>query len=251
MKPAMVVDVGNTRIKWGRCAENAVVESASLPPDDPVSWSGQLERWNLAGQLTWAISGVNPQRRDRLVEWVRPRGGKILLLNHMKQLPLEIAVEQPDRVGMDRLLNAVAAGSRVQGDVPVIIVDAGTAVTVDWLDKTRSFRGGAIFPGLRLMARALHDSTALLPLVDIQGNKPSLPGTSTVTAIEAGIFWAVAGGINSLVRELLTRTGAARKTEVFLTGGDAAVLAPVVETEVHLWPNMTLEGIRLSAERMS
>ena len=82
-------------------------------------------------------------------------------------MPLEVELEHPDKVGIDRLLNAVAANRRRQEHVAAILVDAGSAVTVDYLDGNGVFRGGAIFPGFRLMARALHDYTALLPIVDI------------------------------------------------------------------------------------
>src|SRR6185312_8188631 len=106
-------------------------------------------------------------------------------------LPLRVLVQQLDHVGIDRLLDAVAANSRRPAGVPAIIIDAGSAVTVDLVDEAGAFTGGAILPGLRLMAKALHDYTALLPLVDPPTQAPPLPGTATIPAIESGIFWAV------------------------------------------------------------
>jgi pantothenate kinase type III len=100
------------------------------------------------------------------------------------------------------------------------------------------------------MAQALHDHTALLPVVTIDSANPILPGRSTVAAIEAGVFWAVAGGIKALVRQLLARAGEPRDREVFLAGGGAALLAPMMDTDVILWPEMTLEGLRLTAETL-
>ncbi len=312
----IVVDVGNSRIKWGRCLRGAVAESVSLPADDSSAWERQLEQWrgvglqpagdsagrletyptairraaedklpslahasgqcdtgpkrergmvSLAARLTWAVAGVQPQVRDALVDWLRKRGEVVEVLASWRDVPLDIQVEQPDHVGMDRLLNAVAAKSRLaQGSsrtdcqsVPhstrAIIIDAGTAVTVDLLDEQGVFRGGAIFPGLRLMAQALHDHTALLPLVDMgrianpsytNQSLPPLPGTSTDSAIAAGVFWAVAGGIRSLIDEF-----AAPPVDLFLTGGDASYLCPALDRTVLLWPTMTLEGVRISAEK--
>lgn len=248
MKPAFVADIGNSRIKWGRCQEEQVVEAVSLPPEDPPEWQGQLELWNRAAASAWAVAGVHPQRRDRLAAWLCQRGEQVQVLSSWQQLPLRVRVDRPDHVGIDRLLNAVAAASRVPCGQPAVLVDAGSAVTVDWLDESGAFAGGAIFPGIQLMARALHDYTALLPLVKVERSAPPLPGTSTTAAIEAGVFWAAAGGIHALIEQLITPTKGTAK--VFLTGGDGPLLAKALDPHFQLWPNMTLEGIRIAAEAM-
>jgi type III pantothenate kinase len=249
MKVAVVVDVGNTRIKWGRCQGDRVAESVSLPPEDAGSWTRQLERWALDRPLDWVVSGVHPQRRDTLVEWLRNQGQRVMVLESPDQLPLEVLVERPERVGIDRLLNAVAANRRRQSGIPGVIVDAGSAVTVDWLNEQGAFCGGAIFPGVRLMAQALHEYTALLPLVEFRDTTLTLPGKSTRAAIEAGIYWAVAGGVRCLVGEMSVAAQPSR--QVWLTGGDAQLLRRTLDGEVTVWPDMTLEGIRLSADRLS
>ena len=147
----------------------AVIRRAFLE-DEPKAWEGQLADWKeefplwkRADPLRWAVAGVHPQRCDHLREWLLSRGDRVLTLNRFDQLPLTVAVHEPERVGMDRLLNAVAAAAKLHHGQPGILVDAGSAVTVDWLDESHVFRGGAIFPGFRLMARSLHDYTALLP----------------------------------------------------------------------------------------
>ncbi|HLJ96176.1 MAG TPA: type III pantothenate kinase [Gemmataceae bacterium] len=246
MKPAVVADVGNTRIKWGRCHDGQVVDAVSLPPDDPQAWQEQIRLWNLARPSFWVAAGVHPQRRDRLAEWLREQGDSIHVLNSSQELPLRVLVEQPDRVGIDRLLNAVAASRRVRPDQPAILVDAGSAITVDYLDELQAFAGGAILPGIRLMARSLHDYTALLPLVNVEHAAPPMPATSTAAAIEAGIYWAAVGAIQALVRRLQTVTTIG--AELYLTGGDGPLLAMALDVEV--WPNMTLEGIRIAAEAL-
>jgi type III pantothenate kinase len=252
MKPGIVVDIGNTRMKWGRCSEDRVTESVSLPLDHPAAWEGQVKRWNLENSLSWAIAGVHPERGIQFTAWVEQRGDPVTVLEYWKGFPIKIAVQEADRVGIDRVLNAVAAKSRVQREISIFIVDAGSAVTVDWVDEKGTFRGGSIFPGIQLMAKALHEYTAALPLLTIKAvpslANPILPGTSTVTAMEAGIFWAVAGGIKALLRQLISRAKASRHCVIFLTGGDAHYLAGVMDPTVQIWPEMTLEGIRLAAE---
>ncbi len=247
MKPAVVVDVGNSRIKWGLCTAAGVEATCSLPPDDPGAWGRQIAAWRLPRPAGWAVTGVHPPRRDALVEWLRGRGDTALIVDDPKDLPLRVLVGRPDHVGVDRLLDAVAANSRRRAGAPAVIVDAGSAVTVDLLDESGAFRGGVIFPGPRLMAHSLHEYTALLPLVELKQPPPDVPAPATPPAMQAGIFWAVVGGIEAVIAQY---TRAARtRPDLFLTGGDGPLLHPALP-HLHHWPAMTLEGVRLSAEAM-
>jgi type III pantothenate kinase len=246
MKPTCVADVGNSRIKWGLCRDGAIAESVRLPPSDPEAWEKQFEAWKLPAASSWAVSGVQPPQRDQLMEWLRQRGAVVQLLDRYQQLPLQILVDQPDQVGIDRLLNAVAANTRRPAGVPAIIVDVGTAITVNFLDDTGAFRGGTIGPGLRLMTQALHDYTALLPLVELPRPHPAVPGTSTHSAIEAGIFWFAVGGIEQLV----SRSPFGKVSLVFLAGGDASLVERALSFPAIVWPEITLEGVRLAAEAL-
>ena len=245
MNPALVADVGNSRVKFGRCIADRVADFAALPAEDPAEWRMQLDLWQLGGQACCAVGGVHPQRLICLVEWLRRRGNQVQLIYSHEQLPLPVAVESPERVGIDRLLNAVAANLRRRPGIPAIVIDAGSAVTVDYINATGTFCGGAIFPGLRLMARALGDYTAGLPVVDLPDAAPPTPGRSTRAAIVAGIFWAEVGGIEALIRQM---EGSERPAaEIFLGGGDASLLGTALEREVTVWPQITLEGIRAAA----
>jgi type III pantothenate kinase len=253
MKPHIVVDIGNSAVKWGMCRREGVVKRVSLPHHDAAAWERQLALWEgeaywwpTSPPRRWAVAGVNPQVRDGLTDWLRQQGHEVLIITAAGQLPLEVTVPEPDKVGIDRLLDAVAARDRVRRNVPLAIIDAGTAITVDWVDADGRFQGGAIVPGIRLMARALHEHTALLPQVEIT-DVPNVLGRDTVQAMHAGIFWAAAGAIKALVR-LLGAGQDVHRREVFLTGGDAALLAPVMDPDVTHWPEMTLEGIRIAAE---
>lgn len=247
MKPNVVVDVGNTRIKWGLCGPDAMRETCSLPPDDPAAWKRQFELWTDARGL-WIVSSVHPPRSNQLVEWLRERGQDVRPLDDPNDLPLRVLVARPDHVGVDRLLDAVAANSRRTQGTPAVVIDAGSAVTVDLIDDSGAFTGGAILPGMRLMSKALNDYTALLPLIPPPDKPPNIPGTNTPAAMEVGIFWSVAGGIQALIGLCVDAMGS--PIHLFLTGGDGPRLRPVFP-EAHLWPGMTLEGIRLSAEALA
>ena len=246
MSGPIVVDVGNTRVKWGLCSSAQVWSIAPLPPDDPNAWHKQWHEWKLQRSQEWIVSGVHPRRRDTLVAWLKERCDTVHVLTQPAQLPIQVEIEHPEKVGIDRLLNAVAANRRRQENVAAILVDAGTAVTVDYVDASGVFRGGAIFPGFRLMAQALHDHTALLPIVELDAAVVP-PGTSTVQAIQAGVYHAVLGGIERLIFEYQHRYPTA--FEIFLTGGDAKSLSAKLHHPAHLWPEMTLEGILHSRSR--
>jgi len=245
-----VADIGNTRIKWGQCGESAVERAVSLP-DDPETWRRQLGDWQIDKPERWVLAGVAPARRDRLAEWLRQQGQQIEVVSHYSQIRLPVMVDTPETVGLDRLLNALAARSRLPPGTPAVIVDAGSAVTVDLLSAEGAFAGGSIFPGLRLMSEALHDFTAQLPLVKATGYPTTVPGRSTPTAIAAGIHWACVGGVMALIRELSMAVPSPEPLEVFITGGDASVIAPdLTDRELFRYqvvPLLTLEGIRLTA----
>lgn len=248
MTPDIVADIGNSRIKWGLCRADQVAATASLPADEPATWQSQLNAWSVNRPVAWAVSGVHPQRCESLMRWIEQRGDQVLLVSRAAQLPLRVDLEHPDRVGIDRLLDAVACTRGPRRSVPAVIVDAGSAITVDWVDAGGVFCGGAIFPGLRLMAQSLRDHTALLPLVTIQHVQPPFPGRDTRQAIEAGVAAAAAGGINALIHRL-AEYSASRPT-VFLTGGDAVLLSGAIVGPVQVWPEMTLEGLRLSVSEL-
>jgi type III pantothenate kinase len=250
MTPAVVVDVGNSAIKWGRCAEGLVAEAVSLPPADPAAWNKQAGQWGLAGPGdSWVVTSVNPGYCDRLVDWLKQRGSSVRVLAEARELPLQVSLEKPDHVGIDRLLDAVAANGLRPPGRPAVVVDAGSAVTVDWIDADGTFTGGAIMPGFRLMSRALHEHTALLPLILTPKSAPPVPGTSTPSAMELGIFWSVIGGVAAILDAYRRRFDS--EPAVFLTGGDALVLLGGLKPPVTHWPEMTLEGIRLTAEKLA
>jgi type III pantothenate kinase len=245
VNPDIVVDVGNSRMKWGRCLADGVAEVVSLPLDDTRAWKERLDRWRGGKALRWAVSSVVPRGRQLLADWAGEQGDSVFVLESAWQLPVRVQLEHPDKVGIDRLLNAVAINSRRRANTPAVIVDAGSAVTVDYVDENGEFRGGAIFPGVRLMAQALHDRTALLPLVEVSELAPP-PGASTASAIKVGVAHAVVGGIEALVRGL--ESPAAGGLEVYFGGGDGPWLFGEVNWPGSvLWPEMTLEGVRLAA----
>ena len=128
-----------------------------------------------------------------------------------------------------------------------VVVDVGTAVTVDYLDEQGVFHGGAILPGITMSARALHEFTDLLPLIEPGdlADPPRPLGRDTVAAMKSGLYWGTLGAI----RELAARmgSGSGQPAEVFLTGGAGEPLAALLGDAARCVPELTLGGIALTA----
>ena len=257
--PFVSVDIGNSRLKFGLYEAAGEV---SLPaPNRVLDFDPEkdaLERvaawlapWTVE-QAAWWIASVNRAHTSLLVDWLRERqtGLKITLLA-AGDLPLTIALPRPDLVGIDRLIGAVAANRLRDSARPAIVVDLGTAITVDLVDIGGKFLGGAILPGIGMSARALYEFTDLLPLLDMRvlREPPPALGRSTTDAMQSGLYWGAVGG----VRELITRlaadaaTSGSQAPQVFLTGGAAPAVANLLTSDAHYVPHLVLGGIALTA----
>jgi type III pantothenate kinase len=157
---------------------------------------------------------------------------------------IDVAVERPEAVGVDRLLAAGAAFRLARG--PVIVVDAGTALTVDLVSAAGCFMGGTIAPGLKVMANSLASGTSLLPEVSLQA-PASAVGRDTHECIRAGVVFGAAGAVDRVVEELIDIAEGAPR--VFLTGGDAPFLSPYLKLSHVSEPDLVLRGLAYAFRR--
>lgn len=156
----------------------------------------------------------------------------------------DIRVDQPQDVGADRLLNALAAHQSFGG--PLIVVDFGTATTFDVVDGDGAYLGGVIAPGINLSLEALHQAAARLPRIGI-GRPQAVIGRGTVAAMQSGIYWGYVGLIEGLVGRIKAEYGAPMK--VVGTGGLAPLFAEGTLVIEKIEPDLTLDGLRMLAER--
>ena len=170
---------------------------------------------------------------------------RISLLTPELASGIDLSCVDATTVGADRLANTVAARNLVQG--AVIVLDCGTAITTEAVDAKGVFRGGAILPGRALQRRALHEHTAQLPEVSLEGARPPGIGVNTDAAIRAGIDVGVLGAVERLVSETRVLLGAPECT-VLATGGDAGYFLENLSSLTAAPPYLTLRGLALVAD---
>jgi type III pantothenate kinase len=166
-------------------------------------------------------------------------------------LPLTLNVDSIRAVGVDRLFNAIAANVIRAPGQAVIIVDSGTATTVDVVSSEGVFEGGAILPGFQLCARALHQYTALLPHIpnsELDVSTPEPLGKNTRDAIRSGLFWGQLGAVKELLRHLYKQLPDGALTLV--TGGAGRLLAPQMSPDVLHEPFLTLQGLVMVGQQL-
>lgn len=252
--PLLAIDVGNSRIKYGWFVAEPGLVGRVWPAchaftattiDAPTPWD-QIRSWvdPLACPVT--VAGSNPAVVERVAtHWEATTSRRPWVVRDRSRLPLTIDVDAPDKVGLDRLLNAVATNELRPADQPAIIVDSGTATTVDALGSDGVFQGGAILPGFALSSQALHHYTALLPqlsLADLGPEEPMPLGRNTREALRSGIYWGQVGA----VRELIARLSLNAEAWIVLTGGGAAWLSPQFPT-APVVPSLAMHGLVLTA----
>ncbi|MFM7520068.1 MAG: type III pantothenate kinase [Planctomycetota bacterium] len=260
-----VADVGNSRIKLaaldphgpGLAARLDLVArelaADALAADSPAT--DALARF-IAGAAPGAglvlVGSVNVAAAARLEEVVARLAaarGHALEIRFIgpADLPLEVRLAAPDRVGIDRLAAAAAVARLERGRRPAVIVDCGTAATVGCVTADGAFLGGAIFPGPTLLARALATGTSLLPEVHTPLDAPPpLPGRSTTEAITVGIGWGLRGAIRTLVDR--SRDVVGSSAALYLTGGGRGMLRDTLPEAIER-PDLVLEGLALAAHR--
>ncbi|MBL8888361.1 MAG: type III pantothenate kinase [Planctomycetaceae bacterium] len=246
-----------TETIWKRFAPSSPRQSHDPHSEAPISW--------------W-IASVNQPASTALQQGLRVHRPLDLVCSIDHELvPLADDLLHRQRTGIDRLLAAWFASQFLispatrQSSRGTIVVDVGSAVTVDWVDPAGVFRGGMIYPGFRLSATALHRETAALPMVsEVSGEQAPPPvGRGTIGAMEAGLFWSQWGGLCEAIAAL-TRVADDRPPievdrsplptsapAVVVTGGGVQAFAKLLPSE-WLWePDLMPKAILTLAEQIS
>ena len=250
----LVVDAGNTNIVFG-VHDGATWRGIWRIGTDVRRTSDEYAVWLLA---LLALSGLDRGQVSRaVISTVVPPA-----LYHLRRLcrdwfslePLlagthldwgfEIRMENPSEVGLDRLLDGLAAHQKYGG--PVLVIDFGTATTFNVIDGDGNYCGGAIAPGINLSVEALHSAAARLPRVGV-GRPQAVIGRNTIVAMRSGIFWGYIGLIEGLTTRIRNEFKAPMK--VVATGGLAPLFSEGTQIIERIDPELTLDGLRLLAAR--
>lgn len=220
----LAVDQGNSFCKLSLFEDQTPLEICRIPTEDSDSVFSVVESWRPDCGAFCSVGHIDP----RLVESLRIAvGGHFLLLSHSTPLPISVEYATPASLGLDRVALAAGAASLYPGQ-NIMVVDAGTAVTLDVVKSSPSFLGGRISPGLLLRLEALNGHTAALPLVSADGPMP-VAGYSTETSIRSGVIGGLANEIVATFREYNEAFGCSR---LAFTGGDAGILYKLISSRI-------------------
>jgi type III pantothenate kinase len=245
--PLLLVDVGNTDAvvvawngsgprRWGRLPTAAASRRSVAHLAAAITGIVGTGSWRGA-----AIASVVPAVNGRFVAALRAlSGSEPVVADHRSRLPIELLYETPETLGPDRIVNAVGAWR--QAPRGAIVVDAGSAITIDLVDAQARFVGGVIAPGPQLAVRALAAFTARLPEVDLDVRPPRVVGRDTRSGLLAGAFFGAVGLIEGVVARMQREAGGAA-LPVIATGGWAESLASEGSWADHREPWLTLAGL--------
>lgn len=217
----LTIDQGNTSAKavvWqgNKAVSHRRIFDISVESLVPLLENGEVE--------SCAYCSVGHKDAKLLESLRRMLEGSLLVLTSSTPLPIGVEYGSRATLGNDRVAAAAGAVSLFP-DEPLLVVDAGTALTIDIVSRKGVFLGGNIAPGLRLRFSSLHEATSALPEVTSEGDIPEF-GHDTASAIRSGV-------VNGIVAEIADSLGRARamigESRVVLTGSDAVVLLPLLE----------------------
>jgi type III pantothenate kinase len=249
----IAVDIGNTNITIGLYLKDEEQFIKSIPGRSrkdltnclksvwqkvPIVKSSKEKKRN--GIIV--VSSVKPAWTKLIEQIVKDNlGERIFIIGKDIPLTMTLWVDEPDKVGTDRVVSAAAAYA-VVGDA-VAIADFGTAVTIDLVDEKGIFLGGVIFPGFEISAKALNENTAQLPKTKV--TRPKTPyGKTTTEAINCGLYYSAVATLQEVIRHYAEKIG--KWPHTVLTGSAAETIKDDCEFIDSYVPNLVVKGIVLA-----
>ena len=237
----LILDIGNTRTKAAVMDNGAVEEIFISERPDLLDVEGICNLYKVDAAIA-SVTGPQPDFAAILPATLFKRFHQ---LNHKSLLPITIDYDTPQTLGMDRI--AAVVGARVaEPSGPLLVVDAGTCITIDVLDADNCYHGGAILPGIQMKLHALNNYTAALPLVDLTPDESdgstTLPiiGKSTRASIIAGTCSASVFEIQGFINEYHKLYPSLK---LFLTGGDSLFFAKRLFFPNFATPSLIMFGL--------
>lgn len=241
----LLIDISNSYTKFGFASVEKVLKTSRLRTR--TLDLEQLREITAGWKYSMVVlSSVVPDRNALVMEFAAEQGVEVLRISPRLDLGVGIQYPEPEKIGEDRLANA--AGAVARKGAPVVVVDFGTAVTFDIVDKQGNYLGGVIAPGLESMTDYLHQRTALLPKIAIE-EPGSIIGKSTEQAMLAGAVYGYRGMVERILQEIHRELGEDIPLSILATGGYAELISRGVEGIEEVDPELTLDGLRVVANR--
>ena len=252
----LATDVGNTQTHLGVFSRDDLVHQWRASTDQRATADElalqfgeflSLADLSFSNQITGvAISSVVPRVTQELREMtIKYFGFPPVVVEPGTKTGIAVLTDNPREVGAERIANAVAAHDLFP-ESAVVVVDFGTAITVDAVSAKGQYLGGAIAPGLDTSATALFSATANIRRVELVAPSTAI-GKTTVSSVQSGIMFGTAAMVDGLVERVAEELGG--DARVVATGGLAPNIAPLCRTIEKVEPILTLMGLRLIFER--
>jgi type III pantothenate kinase len=248
----LLVDIGNSRIKWTTVSRGKARPSIAAARPDAEALADQAAQWWGSLKTPRRILASNvagPAFAAALIEWCRTHWQvEIEFITAQAQARgIRNAYTVPERLGPDRWAALIAA--RRRGDGAVCVIDAGTALTLDVLTADGVHQGGLIIPGLTMMRRALLEGTGVIlsAATAPERGAVTLLARDTRDGVEGGTLYALVAVIDRVVADVGVELGQAPLC--LISGGDAGDLLPLLAGDYHHVPDLVLEGLAILAEK--
>ncbi|MDR0438272.1 MAG: type III pantothenate kinase [Bacteroidales bacterium] len=231
----LAIDIGNTLTKFAVFQNDEMLSFQSLERFEKKHIRAILEQFSLDGYIVSSVAKTPDFMHELL------KGVKHVNFDHQTPIPIINMYETPETLGLDRLALAVAA-VKLAPQTDALVISAGTCITYDFITSKSEYRGGAISPGLRMRARALHEYTERLPLVDLSIDIDYC-GTNSTSAIQSGIL---KGTQDEMEAKILFFKEKNPTGKVFFTGGDQKYLVNSTKNRIfadYNISNMVLIGL--------
>lgn len=230
----LIVDIGNTLIKLAVFDRGRIVDQRTAERLHPALMGELLDAWPVRQAIVASTRGES----DEVLELLRPRVGRLVEFTSQTPVPVANDYLTPETLGRDRLAAAVGATVLYPGR-NCLIVDFGTALTIDLVTADGTFRGGVISPGMNTRFRALHDYTARLPLCAATADE-ELMGLTTDEAISRGVMNSMTFEIEGYIARMREKID---DLHVIFTGGDAKCFVKRIKNTIFANCNLVLSGL--------
>ncbi|GAF05364.1 type III pantothenate kinase [Saccharicrinis fermentans] len=239
----LVIDQGNTFTKIGVFDKGNLIHSDSLKKIDKAIFKSIQSTYSINKTIFSSVQADNFDKQQLRQELGLNDKVELLILDDSTHLPINSHYKTPHTLGKDRIAALVGAYSLHKG-APKLVIDAGTAITIDYLDAHNTFTGGNISPGIQTRFNALHQNTKKLPLLKLNNESPFL-GLSTNEAIWSGVQNGAIFEIEAYINHFNTLN---INTKTILTGGDAYFFAKNLKNPIFVNLNLVQTGLNTILE---